>query len=489
MGEVFLAHDDGIDRDVAVKLLRADDDALRRRFQTEARSAGRLKHPNIVTVYEFGEFEGEPYIIMEFVEGETLSALINREQQLSAARKLSLLIQACAGLGYAHRAGVVHRDIKPSNLMVDKDGILKIVDFGIARTAGRDLTMTGKIVGTPAYMSPEQIQGDESDHRSDIFSLGLVVFELLSGQCAYTGDSDYAVINRIVNGAPNPFRHPVESLEPLLRPVVDKVLSKDPALRHQSADQLAEDLARVLTKIEEGLPEETPRPSVDTAATILIAQPPPPARAYRRLGAVITIVAASVIVAMVAIRNPAVPPVPAPETLAPVPVGSVAPAPTQVIEQPAAAAVVPEPPPRSAAKTATTDPPKRPVEVPAAVSIAPLLTAATAAMAASDYDTAVAKFQQALTLDQSSAAASDGLTAARLGQNRLRAANAKSRIAEAEQKLLDGAYDDAIAMFESILKGDGSNSDALDGVSRARRAKAAEEAVFRKKKQSGGACD
>ena len=177
MGAVFLAHDNGIDRDVAIKLLRADDDGLRRRFQTEAQSSGRLKHPNIVTVYEYGEFHGGPYLVMEHIEGETLARLIDREMQLDIDTKVSMLMQACAGLAYAHRCGVVHRDIKPANLMLDKEGVLKIVDFGIARSGGRDLTVTGKVVGTPAYMSPEQLQGDSADHRSDIVALGLVMFE------------------------------------------------------------------------------------------------------------------------------------------------------------------------------------------------------------------------------------------------------------------------------------------------------------------------
>lgn len=499
MGAVYLAHDDGIDRDVAIKLVRVDDAGLRRRFQSEAQSAGRLKHPNIVTVYEYGEFHGGPYLVMEHIEGETLAQLAERQPSLDTATKLGLLIQACAGLGYAHRCGVVHRDIKPSNLMVDKDGVLKVVDFGIARTSGRDLTVTGKMVGTPAYMAPEQLQGDGVDHRSDIFALGLVVFELLSGQCAYTGDSDYALINRIVNGAPNSFRHPVRSLEPLIQPVLDKALAKNPAMRHQSADRLADDLERVRSQI--GANPRPEAPGSDTAATVLLPTTPPgQAPASRHWAAVAVLGAVAVTaVALIAINGPTFA---TPTRPADVPDSStsvVAPLARQPESngaeavaakasdspQPSIATAPPAPTPRLATATVANVLLGPPTDKPA---IASILTAAHAAVAATDYDAAIARFEQARSLDPANVAATEGIAAARRAQERIRAATIRSRLADAEQKLSDGAYDDAISIFESILQSDAGNTEALDGVTRSRRARAAEEAIFkqRTKKPSGG---
>ncbi len=250
MGTVYLAHDEGIDRHVAIKLLRADDDDMRRRFRGEARSVGRLKHPNIVTVYDYSDFEGSPCIVMEYVEGETLAGLIKRGDPFPDARKLQLIEQVCRGLAYAHRAGIVHRDIKPSNLMVDHEGTIKIVDFGIARTGERGLTLTGKVVGTLAYMAPEQARGEPVDRRSDIFAVGLVLYEFLCGRSAFPGDSDYSIINRIVTGDPEPFRHPDAALSELIIPVIDIALAKAPDKRYQDADQLATALAGVRTRLE-----------------------------------------------------------------------------------------------------------------------------------------------------------------------------------------------------------------------------------------------
>ena len=207
MGMVYLAHDDGIDRDVAIKLLRADDDLMRRRFKAKAQAVGRLKHANIVTVHDYSEFEGNPCIVMEFVEGESLYSLIRRGEPRGVQQRLLLIEQVCRGLAYAHRAGIVHRDIKPSNLMVERDGAVKIVDFGIARTTVRGLARTGKVIGTPAYMAPEQIRGDTVDGRCDIFATGIVLYELLTGRVAFPGDSNYTVQNRIMTAPPEPFLH------------------------------------------------------------------------------------------------------------------------------------------------------------------------------------------------------------------------------------------------------------------------------------------
>ena len=493
MGAVYLAHDDGIDRDVAIKLLRGHDEDLRRRFQTEAQSAGRLRHPNIVTIYEFGEFRGEPFLVMEFIEGETVASLVRSSLDISA--RLDLLIQVCRGLAYAHRSSVVHRDIKPTNLMIDRGGVAKIVDFGIARSGSRDLTMTGKVIGTPAYMAPEQIQGEGADYRSDIFSIGLVIFEFLSGECAYSGDSDFAIINRIVNGSPNPFRHPSATVLPLLQPIIERAIAKDPAVRFQSADQLADELARVRTVVGA---QASGLDVVEAPATVLLPQPTPEQRSSKRMPALIgaAAVAVAVTVGVVMWNRPA-----ADQGVTTPPPPSQVPASSQSTEpgEPKSAAPQPEEPhiptPATIRESVTKAP--EPTAVPrpepsaprpqAPANVAPALISAKAALASGDFDAAVSGFGRVLALDPSNAQAIDGLSEARRGLERARAAAVKARLAEAEQKLGDGAYDEAVSIFESILKTDASNPDALDGAARARRAKAAEDAVIkaRAKKPSG----
>jgi len=276
MGTVYLAHDEGIDRHVAVKLLRADDEDMRRRFRAEARSVGRLKHSNIVTVYDYSEFEGSPCIVMEYVEGETLAELIKRRVDLPNARKVHLIEQVCRGLAYAHRAGIVHRDIKPSNLMLDQEGTIKIVDFGIARSGERGLTLTGKVIGTLAYMAPEQARGESVDRRSDIFAVGLVLYEFLSGRGAFPGDSDYSIINRIVTGDPEPFSHSDAHLSELIIPVIERALAKLPEQRYQDADQMAAALAGVRARLESApKPEPHPRPrATEVLSSLRLSVPP-----------------------------------------------------------------------------------------------------------------------------------------------------------------------------------------------------------------------
>ena len=200
MGVVYLARDPDLDRFVAVKLLRVTDEEVRERFLREARTTGRLQHPNIVTTFERGEHDGHPFIAMEYVSGETLAEIIGRRAQLTVERKVELIRQLCAGLSYAHQAGIIHRDIKPANLMVSREGgLLKILDFGIARLADGSGTMVGMVLGTPAYMSPEQIQGEAVGIRSDVFSVGAVLYELLVYRKAFGGDNQTQVQQRILN--------------------------------------------------------------------------------------------------------------------------------------------------------------------------------------------------------------------------------------------------------------------------------------------------
>jgi serine/threonine-protein kinase len=480
MGAVFLAHDDGIDRKVAIKLLRVDDESLRRRFRTEAQSAGRLKHANIVTVYEYGEFDAGPYLVMEYIEGSTLASLIARLEPPSIADRLGLLIQACQGLAYAHRAGVTHRDIKPSNLMVDRDNVVKIVDFGIARTASRDLTVTGKVVGTPAHMAPEQIQGLPADHRSDIFSMGIVVFELLSGQVAFPGDSDFAIINRIVNGTYNAFTHSNSKLEQLMRPVLAKALARDADRRHQSANELAADLGRVRAQFEPATAAVQADP--DSQPTVLLQ-----VRSRRPWWAVAAAVAAAAVGASVWAVWPPTSAVDEGAGLTP-PAQSAAES-TVVRPEPPASPIAPAAAPpnntraiepevkRAAAPSVAAKNPVVPVTDAARINTR--LAAAKAAEDAGDFGTAVENYQAVLAEQPQNTPATEGLAAVRRLQARARETGVKSQLADAEQKLGDGAYDEAISIFETVLRQDADNAEASSGIARARKAKAAEDALFK----------
>ena len=207
MGVLYLALDPAIDRLIAVKLLRVVDDELRERFLREARLAARLQHPNIVTIYDVGSHDGQPFIAMEYIAGETLAELIQRKAPLALLRKLELALDACQGLAYAHKNGIVHRDIKPANLMVSRDaGVLKVLDFGIARGADSTLTQIGMLMGTPNYMAPEQIEGKPIDQRADIFAVGLVLYELLVYRQAFKAETPHAVLHQVLHASPKPLR-------------------------------------------------------------------------------------------------------------------------------------------------------------------------------------------------------------------------------------------------------------------------------------------
>jgi serine/threonine-protein kinase len=252
MGSLFLARDPAIDRLVAIKLLRhgLDTQPLRERFSREARAAGRLRHPHIVTVFDVGEHDGDPFIAMEFLAGETLAELIREGARLSLSRRLKLLEELCDGLGYAHRSGLVHRDIKPANLMVDADGVLKILDFGIVRVGDSGMTQAGVLVGTVNYMSPEQVVGSTVDHRSDIFAVGLVSYELISGKQAFSGTMKDGLLNKILNGNPEPLAEVVPGIDAEVVSIVEQALRKDPADRYQDLVRMRNDLSRARMRLE-----------------------------------------------------------------------------------------------------------------------------------------------------------------------------------------------------------------------------------------------
>jgi serine/threonine-protein kinase len=249
MGIVYRASDPRIGRVVAIKVLRVDSDELRNRFEREARSAGGLSHTNIVTIHDYGELDGQPFIVMEYVHGQTLSEQIQQRTPLSLARKFELMDMLCSGLDYAHRQGVIHRDIKPANLMIDRHGVLKILDFGIARVQESGMTQSGGMVGTPNYMSPEQVEGLPADARSDIFSVGLVFYELLSYRQAFSGESTHGVLDRVLKRAPEPLSTLCPGLDPAVVSIVDKAIEKRPRDRYQTLALLKADLDRCRARL------------------------------------------------------------------------------------------------------------------------------------------------------------------------------------------------------------------------------------------------
>jgi serine/threonine-protein kinase len=245
MGVVYRARDPIINRLVALKTITtgvADDPALLQRFYREAQSAGGLQHPNIVTIYDMGEAESLPYIAMELVEGENLEQLIARRSSLPLTLKLVYAMQACRAFDYAHKRGIVHRDIKPGNVMLSKDGNVKVVDFGIARVLDNSRTQTGMLIGTFAYMSPEQYHGEHADGRSDIWSFGVLVYELLSYQKPFTGPTPASLMRSICDDDPDPLTKILPECPNELAAVVSKMLRKSPGERYQSMEDVLLDL-------------------------------------------------------------------------------------------------------------------------------------------------------------------------------------------------------------------------------------------------------
>ena len=250
MGVVYKAHDPRIGRDVAIKTIRLADQgapdemqALKERLFREAQSAGRLSHPGIVTIYDIDEEGGLAYISMEFVEGRTLEMLMQEGLARDAAFLVRFLEQTAAALDYAHERDIVHRDVKPANMMITPEGGTKVTDFGIARIASSKLTQTGTVMGTPSYMSPEQVRGDTVDGRSDQFSLGVIAYELLTYEKPFTGDNLTAVIFKIVSGDPVPIRDLNDSVPEGLEAAVLRALSKVPEERFESCTEFAEEVA------------------------------------------------------------------------------------------------------------------------------------------------------------------------------------------------------------------------------------------------------
>jgi len=244
MGTVYLGRDPIIDRSVALKTIRKDllEDSgpeIVRRFRNEARAAGRLNHPGIVAIYDYGEDGDYAYIAMEYIEGCELRVLLREKVALPIADTCGFMLQLLEALAYAHGAGVIHRDVKPSNAMITRGGKLKLADFGIARIDDSSLTRVGTMMGTPGYMAPEHFKLDSIDHRADLFSAGVIFYEMLTHERPFAGPQE-AIVHRICNESERPPSEVVPGLSPRFDKVVARALAKDPDQRFQNADEFAD---------------------------------------------------------------------------------------------------------------------------------------------------------------------------------------------------------------------------------------------------------
>jgi serine/threonine protein kinase len=243
MGAVYLAHHPGLNRAVAIKILPGDlasDPEYRERFFREARLAARLEHPNVVQVHDVGEEEGVHYISMQYIEGKSLDLILKEKKKLSASEALSITKRVAVALSAAAKLGIVHRDIKPHNILLSKDGVVKVADFGLAKDedSNRSLSEPGAVMGTPYYMSPEQAKGEKVDHRSDLYSLGATLYHMLTGRRLFDGGSPVSIVMKQASERPVPARQVEPSIPEPVAALLDRVLEKDPAKRFASADEL-----------------------------------------------------------------------------------------------------------------------------------------------------------------------------------------------------------------------------------------------------------
>ncbi len=262
MGEVYLGVDPTIGRELAIKTIlaaTAGGEEAKARFEREARAAGVLNHPNLVTIYEFGEDQGVLYIAMEFVKGHDLEELL-RDQSLTRSELLEVLAQVCDGLDFAHHNHIVHRDIKPSNVRIIRDGrrlAAKVMDFGVARVGNSDMTATGMVMGTVSYMAPEYIRSGKPDPRSDLFAVGVMLYEALSGRKPFSGDTTPTILYKIVNEPPEPIdMDALQGISPATRTVLERALVKDPDQRYQTAADFAKALRAAKDPTWTGTTEE-----------------------------------------------------------------------------------------------------------------------------------------------------------------------------------------------------------------------------------------
>ncbi|MFM8001965.1 MAG: protein kinase domain-containing protein, partial [Actinomycetota bacterium] len=253
MAEIFQAKDLLLDRPVAIKVLFAEfatDPAFVERFRREAQAAGNLNHPNIVGVYDWGKVNNTYFIAMEYVNGRTLSDILKQSGTLTPMQVCDVMIEVASALSSAHQSGVVHRDVKPGNILVSTTGQVKVTDFGIARALGagveEGLTQTGAVMGTATYFSPEQAQGVFTDQRTDIYSLGIVMYEMLSGVAPFTGENAVAIAYKQVHETAPPIKERAPAVPDALAAIVTKCMAKSPDDRYSSADESAQVVAHIV---------------------------------------------------------------------------------------------------------------------------------------------------------------------------------------------------------------------------------------------------
>lgn len=271
MADVYRARDLMLDRYVAIKVLRRDfstNTEFQNQFRLEARAAANLSHPNIVTVHDFGFADDLLYIVMEQIPGKDLKQLIRERERFSVQNGIPLIVQACAGIGYAHRAGLVHCDVKPHNMLVSKDGRLKVTDFGIARALATIMPTerTDVVWGSPLYFAPEQAAGEPPSPASDVYSLGVVMYELLCGRPPFTASTADELARLHISARPLPIREYIPDFPSALEEIVMKVLSKEPSARYRTADQLGRVLLKFGTLPDE--PEPAPAPVTPPVITL-----------------------------------------------------------------------------------------------------------------------------------------------------------------------------------------------------------------------------
>ncbi len=286
MSEVHLARDQRLHRDVAIKVLRADlarDPSFYLRFRREAQNAAALNHPAIVAVYDTGEAETPngplPYIVMEYVEGVTLRDIVHSDGPMPAKRAIEVIADACQALNFSHQHGIIHRDVKPANLMISKTGAVKVMDFGIARALAdaNSVTQTAAVIGTAQYLSPEQARGEKVDARSDVYSLGCVLYEVLTGEPPFIGDSPVAVAYQHVREDPLPPSERHADLSPELDAVVLKALATNPDNRYQTAAEMRADLV----KVHSGEQPDAPKVFTDAERNSLMSSSAAPPADHR----------------------------------------------------------------------------------------------------------------------------------------------------------------------------------------------------------------
>ena len=287
MSSVYRAHDRLLERTVALKVLHehysADDEYIER-FRREARAAAQLTHPGIVTVIDRGEQDGRQFIVFEHVAGETLKDVIDREGRLPVRQALELALDVARALQFAHERGLVHRDVKPQNVLLNGDGRAKVTDFGIAREVDveQSMTQTGTVLGTSHYLAPEQARGEEVDERSDVYALGAVLFELLTGEVPFPGDSFVAVAMKHIHEQPRDVRELRLDVPPRVAAAVARALEKDPAQRFPTMSDFAKELTACIKELTEVAPAENPTMVVPAVRPAAPAAPPAPAPSHAR---------------------------------------------------------------------------------------------------------------------------------------------------------------------------------------------------------------